>query len=52
MSLDLREQLQSTLGSAVRQPDGWLQMYNRSERYESLRRDSRRKAALESIERW
>jgi TolB-like protein/tetratricopeptide (TPR) repeat protein/tRNA A-37 threonylcarbamoyl transferase component Bud32 len=40
------------LERAVRQPDAWLQMYNRSERYESLRRDPRGRAALESIETW
>jgi len=40
------------LERAVKQPDAWLQMYNRSERYESLRRDPRGKAALESIEGW
>ena len=32
--------------------DAWLQMCNRSERYESLRRDPRGRAALESIEKW
>jgi hypothetical protein len=40
------------LERAVNQPDAWLQMYNRSERYEALRRDPRGKAALESIEGW
>jgi serine/threonine-protein kinase len=40
------------LERAVKQPDAWLQMYNRSERYETLRRDPRGKAALESIEGW
>ncbi len=40
------------LERAVRQPDAWLLMYNHSERYESLRRDPRGKAALESIEGW
>ena len=40
------------LERAVKLPDAWLQMYNRSERYESLRRDPRGKAALESIEGW
>jgi serine/threonine-protein kinase len=40
------------LERAVKQPDAWLQMYNRSERYETLRRDPRGKAALESIEQW
>jgi TolB-like protein len=40
------------LERAVKQPDAWLQMYNRSERYESLRRDPRGRAALESIEKW
>jgi serine/threonine-protein kinase len=40
------------LERAVRRPDPWLQMYNWSERYDSLRRDPRGKAALGRIERW
>jgi hypothetical protein len=40
------------LERTVNQPDAWLQMDNRSERYEALRRDPRGKAALESIEAW
>jgi serine/threonine-protein kinase len=37
---------------AVRQPDAWLQMYNRSARYDALRRDPRADAAMASIEKW
>ncbi len=40
------------LERAVRQPDAWLQMYNRSARYDALRRDPRGNAALASIETW
>jgi serine/threonine-protein kinase len=36
---------------AVRQPDAWLQMYNRAERYDALRRDPRADAIMASIER-
>ena len=36
---------------AVKQPDSWLQMYNRSERYDALRRDPRAEAIMASIER-
>ena len=35
---------------AVRQPDAWLQMYNRSARYDALRRDPRADAIMASIE--
>ena len=37
---------------AVRQPDAWLQMYNRSARYDALRRDPRADSLMASIERW
>jgi hypothetical protein len=40
------------LERTVNQPEAWLQMDNRSERYEALRRDPRGTAALESIEAW
>jgi predicted RNA polymerase sigma factor len=40
------------LERAVRQPDAWLQMYNRSARFDALRRDPRGNAALASIETW
>ncbi|WP_310569952.1 hypothetical protein [Gemmatimonas sp.] len=36
---------------AVKQPDGWLQMHNRSERYDALRRDPRANAIMASIEK-
>ena len=36
---------------AVQQPDAWLQMYNRSARYDALRRDPRADAIMASIER-
>ena len=36
---------------AVRQPDAWLQMYNRSARYDALRRDPRADSIMASIER-
>ena len=36
---------------AVKQPDNWLQMYNRAERYDALRRDPRADAIMASIER-
>ena len=39
------------LERAVKQPDSWLQMYNRSARYDALRRDPRGEALLASIER-
>ncbi len=39
------------LERAVKQPDSWLQMYNRAERYDALRKDPRGAAALASIER-
>lgn len=35
---------------AVKQPDSWLQMYNRAERYDALRRDPRADAIMRSIE--
>lgn len=35
---------------AVRQPDAWLQMVNRSARFDALRRDPRADSALKSIE--
>jgi len=35
---------------AVKQPDNWLQMYNRAERYDALRRDPRADAIMKSIE--
>ncbi|WP_309673441.1 protein kinase [Gemmatimonas sp.] len=35
---------------AVKQPDSWLQMYNRAERYDALRRDPRADAIMKSIE--
>lgn len=35
---------------AVRQPDSWLQIYNRAERYDALRRDPRADAIMKSIE--
>jgi serine/threonine-protein kinase len=36
---------------AVRQPDAWLQMYNRSARFDALRRDPRADSLMGSIER-
>ena len=36
---------------AVKQPDSWLQMYNRAERYDALRRDPRADAIMARIER-
>ncbi|MBL0169862.1 MAG: protein kinase [Gemmatimonadaceae bacterium] len=36
---------------AVKQPDSWLQMYNRAERYDALRRDPRAEAIMASFER-
>jgi len=36
---------------AVKQPDSWLQMYNRCERFDALRRDPRAEAIMASIER-
>lgn len=36
---------------AVKQPDSWLNMYNRAERYDALRRDPRADAIMASIER-
>jgi eukaryotic-like serine/threonine-protein kinase len=36
---------------AVRQPDSWLQMYNRAERYDALRRDPRANAIMATIEK-
>jgi eukaryotic-like serine/threonine-protein kinase len=38
------------IARAVRQPDNWLQMYNRAERYDVLRRDPRADAIMKSIE--
>ena len=38
------------IARAVKQPDSWLQMYNRSERYDALRRDPRANAIMSSIE--
>jgi tetratricopeptide (TPR) repeat protein len=38
------------IARAVRQPDNWLQMYNRAERYDALRRDPRADAIMKSIE--
>jgi len=35
---------------AVKQPDNWLQMYNRAQRYDALRRDPRADAIMRSIE--
>ncbi|WP_434479625.1 protein kinase domain-containing protein [Gemmatimonas sp.] len=35
---------------AVKQPDSWLQMYNRAERYDALRKDPRADAIMKSIE--
>jgi hypothetical protein len=42
----------SMIERAVRQPDAWLQMYNRAERYDALRRDPRVESLMASIERW
>ena len=39
------------IARAVKQPDSWLQMYNRAERYDALRRDPRADAIMASIER-
>ena len=36
---------------AVKQPDSWLNMYNRAERYDALRRNPRADAIMASIER-
>ena len=41
----------ATIERAVRQPDAWLQMYNRSARYDALRRDPRADSIMASIER-
>ncbi len=38
------------LDRAAREPDGWLNMYNRAERYDALRRDPRADAIMKSIE--
>ncbi len=38
------------LERAVKQPDSWLQMYNRAERYDALRKDPRADAIMKSIE--
>ncbi len=38
------------IARAVKQPDNWLQMYNRAERYDALRRDPRADAIMKSIE--
>ena len=35
---------------AVREPDAWLQMYNRSARFDALRRDRRADSLMASIE--
>ena len=35
---------------AVRHPDAWLQMYNRAERYDALRKDPRADSIMASIE--
>jgi hypothetical protein len=37
---------------AVRQPDAWLQMYNRGARFDVLRRDPRADSIMASIEKW
>jgi len=37
---------------SVRAPDAWLQMYNRSERFDALRRDPRADSMMASIEKW
>ncbi len=39
------------LDRAAKQPDGWLNMYNRAERYDALRRDPRAEAIMASIEK-
>jgi len=39
------------IARAVKQPDNWLQMYNRAERYDALRRDPRADAIMKSIEK-
>ncbi len=38
------------IARAVKQPDNWLQMYNRAERYDALRKDPRADAIMKSIE--
>jgi TolB-like protein/tetratricopeptide (TPR) repeat protein len=38
------------IARAVKQPDNWLQMYNRAERYDALRKDPRADAIMRSIE--
>ncbi len=38
------------LDRAAKQPDGWMNMYNRAERYDALRRDPRANAIMASIE--
>ena len=38
------------LDRAAREPDGWLNMYNRAERYDALRRNPRADAIMKSIE--
>ena len=38
------------LDRAAKQPDSWLNMYNRAERYDALRRDPRASAIMMSIE--
>jgi serine/threonine-protein kinase len=40
------------IARAVNQPDAWLQMYNRSARYDALRRDPRADSLMASIEQW
>ena len=40
------------LERAVREPDAWLQMYNRSARFDALRRDPRADSLMASIEKW
>ena len=37
---------------ALREPDAWLQMYNRSARFDALRRDPRADSLMASIEKW
>ncbi len=39
------------IARAVKQPDNWLQMYNRAERYDALRKDPRADSIMKSIER-
>jgi serine/threonine-protein kinase len=38
------------IARAVKQPDNWLQMYNRAERYDALRKDPKADAIMKSIE--